>query len=88
MLAPEFSDVKHERGIVSTFHSFRHSDGARFFFVCESAQPGFDGGFSAFGKVTEGMDVVDRIARAPHEDSGFATGCDPYQENHHREEED
>lgn len=72
LLSPEFSDVKHERGIVSTYHSFRHGDGAQFF-VVESAQPGFDHGFSAFGRVTEGMEIVDRIARAPHnEENGFA----------------
>ena len=35
------------------------------FFICTAAQPGFDGQYSIFGRVIEGMNVVDSIARAP-----------------------
>ena len=35
------------------------------FFICTAAQPGFDGLYSIFGRVLEGMNVVDTIARAP-----------------------
>jgi cyclophilin family peptidyl-prolyl cis-trans isomerase len=64
LLHAEFSDMKHERGTVSTIRipDKPDSDGAQFF-VCVVAQPGLDGQYSAFGRITEGMDVVERISR-------------------------
>jgi cyclophilin family peptidyl-prolyl cis-trans isomerase len=60
----EFSDLKHERGTVSTVSvpGKADSDGAQFF-ICVSPQPSLDGHYSAFGRVTEGMDVVERISQ-------------------------
>lgn len=68
LLPSEFSDLKHERGTVSTVSipNKPNSDGAQFF-ICVSPQPSLDGHYSAFGKVTEGMDVVDRISQIPAE---------------------
>jgi cyclophilin family peptidyl-prolyl cis-trans isomerase len=65
LLPAEFSDMKHERGVVSTINipNKPNSDGAQFF-VCVVPQPGLDGQYSAFGRVTEGMDVVERISQA------------------------
>ena len=65
-LAAEISDLKHERGVVSTISipNQANSDGAQFF-VCAAPQPALDGKFSAFGRVTEGMDVVEKISQAP-----------------------
>ena len=65
-LAGEFSDMKHERGVVSTVSipGKTDSDGAQFF-VCVGPQPTLDGKFSAFGRVNEGMDVVEKISQAP-----------------------
>jgi len=72
LLASEFSDLKHERGVVSTVRipNKPDSDGAQFF-VCVSPQPPLDGQFSAFGRVTEGMDVVEKISRTPAGENGF-----------------
>ena len=72
-LAGEFSDLKHERGVVSTVSipGKPNSDGAQFF-VCISPQPPLDGKFSAFGRVNEGMDVVEKISQAPATADGFA----------------
>ena len=72
MLAPEISDMKHERGVVSTVHipDKANSDGAQFF-VCVVPQPPLDGQFSTFGRVTEGMDVVEKISQAPVGPDGF-----------------
>ncbi len=66
LLASEFSDVKHERGIISTVSipNKPDSDGAQFF-VCVSPQPALDGKYSVFGRVTEGMAVVEAISRVP-----------------------
>jgi len=65
-LASEFSDLKHERGVVSTVSvpGKADSDGAQFF-ICVIPQPALDGKFSAFGRVTEGMDVVEKISQSP-----------------------
>jgi len=71
--ADEFSDMKHERGVVSTVRipGKANSDGSQFF-VCVGPQPPLDGQFSAFGRVTEGMDVVERISRIPAGENGSA----------------
>lgn len=73
LLASEFSDMKHERGVVSTVRlpNKPNSDGSQFF-VCVVAQPPLDGQYSAFGRVTEGMDVVERISQVPADGNGFA----------------
>jgi cyclophilin family peptidyl-prolyl cis-trans isomerase len=65
-LPAELSDLKHERGVVSTISipGKANSDGAQFF-VCIAAQPVLDGKFSTFGRITEGMDVVQKISQAP-----------------------
>ncbi|MEP6715291.1 MAG: peptidylprolyl isomerase [Terriglobia bacterium] len=74
LLPGEIGDLKHERGVVSTVQipGKANSDGAQFF-VCVTAQPALDGHFSAFGRVTEGMDVVERISQAPVSADGFVT---------------
>ena len=66
LLAAETSGLKHERGVVSTIRipNKPDSDGAQFF-VCLFPQPALDGQFSAFGRVTEGIDVVERISQVP-----------------------
>ncbi|MFN0112644.1 MAG: peptidylprolyl isomerase [Blastocatellia bacterium] len=64
-LSDEFSDVKHVTGTVSTVRipGKANSDGAQFF-ICASAQTALDGQYSAFGQVTEGIEVVDKISLA------------------------
>lgn len=56
------NDLKHERGVLSMARtSFPNSASSQFFIMHQNA-PHLDGKYAAFGKVTEGMDVVDRIA--------------------------
>ncbi|HSE35828.1 MAG TPA: peptidylprolyl isomerase [Blastocatellia bacterium] len=71
-IADEFSDIKHVRGTVSTVRipGQANSGGAQFF-ICASAQPQLDGQFSAFGQVTEGIDVVEQISLAPTDSNGL-----------------
>jgi len=73
LLPAEISDLKHERGAVSTIRipDKPDSDGAQFF-VCVAPQAALDGQYSVFGRVTEGMDVVERISRAPVDQDGVA----------------
>jgi cyclophilin family peptidyl-prolyl cis-trans isomerase len=72
LLASEFSDLKHERGVVSTIRipGKPDSDGAQFF-VCLFPQPALDGQYSAFGRVTEGIDVVEAISGAAVDGDGL-----------------
>ena len=56
--------IKHTRGVISMARS-RHPDSAGSqFFIMHADAPHLDGDYAAFGKVIEGMDVVDRIAEA------------------------
>jgi cyclophilin family peptidyl-prolyl cis-trans isomerase len=73
LIADEFSDLKHERGVVSTVRipGKANSDGTQFF-VCVSPQPPLDGQFSTFGRVNEGMDVIEKISQAPADAQGIA----------------
>jgi len=70
-IADEFSDLKHVRGTVSTVRvpGTANSGGAQFF-ICASPQPQLDGQFSAFGQVTEGIDIVDQVSIAPTDSNG------------------
>lgn len=64
----EFSKLKHVRGVLS---AARRSDDVNSatsqFFICVAPQPTFDNQYSIFGRVIEGMNVVDSIALAPTE---------------------
>jgi len=73
LLPSEFSEMKHDRGVVSTVSipDKPDSDGAQFF-VCVSPQPALDGKYSAFGRVTEGMDIVEKISQTPVDKDGIA----------------
>lgn len=72
-MAEELSDFKHDRGVVSTVRipGKAWSDGSQFF-ICVSPQPSLDGQFSSFGKVTEGVDVAERISQMPAGANGIA----------------
>jgi cyclophilin family peptidyl-prolyl cis-trans isomerase len=72
LIGNEFSDMKHERGVVSTVSipGKANSEGAQFF-VCVSPQPALDGKFSTFGRVTEGIEVVEKISQAATDANGL-----------------
>ena len=56
----EINPNKHERGSLSMAHAGRNTGGSQFFIVYEP-QPHLDGGHTVFGKVTSGMEHVDRF---------------------------
>ena len=62
-LKAEFSDIAHNKGILSMARSSDpNSANSQFFIIFESA-PHLDRNYSAFGKVIKGMEFVDKIKR-------------------------
>ena len=71
VLKAEISGEKHTRGAVSAVLQPGKPDSAGAqFFVCVSDQPGLDGQYTIFGRVSEGIDVVQRISEAPASSDG------------------
>ena len=56
------NDIKHLRGVLSMARSMMPNSAGSQFFIMHANAAHLDGQYAAFGKVTEGMDVVDAIA--------------------------
>jgi Peptidyl-prolyl cis-trans isomerase (rotamase) - cyclophilin family len=56
------NDLKHTRGVLSMARSQHPDSAGSQFFIMHADAPHLDGGYAAFGMVTDGMDVVDAIA--------------------------
>ena len=56
------NDIKHVKGVLSMARAMNPDSAGSQFFIMHQDAPHLDGGYAAFGKVTEGMDAVDRIA--------------------------
>ena len=54
--------LKHTRGVISMARSQMPNSASSQFFIMHKDAPHLDGSYAAFGKVVEGMDVVDAIA--------------------------
>jgi peptidyl-prolyl cis-trans isomerase B (cyclophilin B) len=63
-LKAEFNDTRHERGVLSMARAADPDSAGSQFFIMHGNAPHLDNKYTAFGKVTEGMDVVDKIAGA------------------------
>ncbi|MBO5597800.1 peptidylprolyl isomerase [Oribacterium sp. NK2B42] len=59
------NDLKHTRGVISMARSMNPNSAGSQFFIMHKDSPHLDGDYAAFGKVTEGMEEVDRIASIP-----------------------
>ncbi|MEK3805380.1 peptidylprolyl isomerase [Metabacillus sp. SLBN-84] len=55
------NSLKHERGVISMARSQEPDSGGSQFFIMVADYPSLDGEYASFGKVTEGMEVVDEI---------------------------
>lgn len=56
------NDLKHTKGVLSMARSMMPNSAGSQFFIMHETSPHLDGQYAAFGKVTEGLDVVDKIA--------------------------
>ena len=56
------NDLKHERGVLSMARTMAPNSAGSQFFIMHQNSPHLDGQYAAFGKIIEGLDVVDKIA--------------------------
>ena len=56
------NELKHDRGVLSMARTMFPNSASSLFFIMHQSAPHLDGQYAAFGKVTDGMDVVDEIA--------------------------
>ena len=59
------NDLKHTPGVLSMARSMMPDSAGSQFFIMHETSPHLDGAYAAFGKVIEGLDVVDKIANVP-----------------------
>jgi peptidyl-prolyl cis-trans isomerase B (cyclophilin B) len=64
-MAPEFNDIQHDKGTVSLAHGDDPGSGDTSFFIVLARTPVLDGKYTAFGRVVDGMDVVEKIEAVP-----------------------
>lgn len=56
------NNIKHSAGVISMARSQRPDSAGSQFFIMHKDSPHLDGSYAAFGKVTEGMEVINQIA--------------------------
>lgn len=56
------NNLKHTEGVLSMARSMHPDSAGSQFFIMHKNSPHLDGGYAAFGKITEGMDIVNKIA--------------------------
>ena len=59
------NDLKHTEGVLSMARAMNPDSAGSQFFIMHKNSPHLDGAYAAFGKITEGMDVVNKIAQTP-----------------------
>ena len=59
------NDLSHERGVISMARAQDPDSASSQFFIMHADGKFLDGQYAAFGRVTDGMDVVDEIASVP-----------------------
>ncbi len=64
----EFNDIPHVRGVLSMARSRDPNSAGSQFFIMHKDNLNLDGQYSAFGKVVEGLEVVDKIANVKTDD--------------------
>lgn len=59
------NDLKHTEGVLSMARAMHPDSAGSQFFIMHKTSPHLDGAYAAFGKITEGMDIVNKIAETP-----------------------
>ena len=75
-LKEEFSDLPHERGTLSMARSQNPNSANSQFFICFKESSFLDRQYTVFGKVIEGMELVDKIKRGNENDNGSVSNPD------------
>lgn len=65
VLQPEFNDTKHVKGIISMARGDDPASATTSFFIVTGDAASLDGKYTAFGRVVDGLAVVDAIEQAP-----------------------
>ena len=75
-LKQEFNDLPHERGTLSMARSQDPNSANSQFFICFKEASFLDRQYTVFGKVIEGMEVVDKIKRGDENNNGSVSDPD------------
>ena len=75
-LKSEFNDLPHERGTLSMARSQDPNSANSQFFICFKAAPFLDRQYTVFGRVIEGMELVDKIKRGDEGNNGSVSDPD------------
>lgn len=59
------NDLAHTPGVLSMARAMHPDSAGSQFFIMHKTSPHLDGAYAAFGKVIEGLDIVDKIAQSP-----------------------
>ncbi len=59
--------IKHERGVISMARTDEPDSASSQFFIMHQTSPHLDGKYAAFGRVTKGMDVIDKLCAGRYE---------------------
>ena len=59
------NSLRHEEGVISMARAMHPDSAGSQFFIMHEPSPHLDGAYAAFGKITEGLDVIDEIAFVP-----------------------
>ena len=75
-LKSEFSDLPHQRGTLSMARSSDPNSANSQFFICFVATPFLDRQYTVFGKVIEGMELIDNIKKGDSNNNGAVSNPD------------
>ncbi len=75
-LKAEFNDLPHERGTLSMARAQNPDSANSQFFICFKAAPFLDRQYTVFGKVVEGMELVDKIKKGDSNNNGSVNDPD------------
>jgi len=75
-LKEEFSDLPHQRGTLSMARSQNPNSANSQFFICFKESSFLDKQYTVFGKVIEGMELVDKIKKGDSDDNGSVSDPD------------